>query len=79
MSDLISEVKAEAAYFSTINGQRGGYFIVNMTDASQLPAIAEPFFLWMNADIEAWPVMELADLQKAGPSIGAAVQKWGLV
>ena len=77
MTDLLAEIKAEAAYFTTINGQRGAYVIVNMNDASEIPAIAEPFFLWLNADIDWFPVMKPEDLAKAGPSIGAAVQKWG--
>jgi uncharacterized membrane protein len=77
MNELLTEIKAEAAYFTTINGQRGAYIIVNMNDASEMPAIAEPFFLWLNADIEWLPVMRPEDLAKAGPSIGAAVKKWG--
>ena len=77
MNDLVTSVKAEAVYFTTVNGQRGGYIIVNMDDASQLPAIAEPFFLYLHADIDVHPVMLLSDLQKAGPGIGAAAQKWG--
>jgi hypothetical protein len=77
MNDLLAEIKAEAAYFTTICGQRGAYIIVNMNDASEIPAIAEPFFLWLNADIEFFPAMRPEDLAKAGPSIGAAVQKWG--
>jgi hypothetical protein len=77
MSDLLAEVKAEAAYFTTINGERGGYLILNINEASEIPAIAEPFFLWLDADIDFQPVMKLEDLKKAGPAIGAAVQKWG--
>jgi hypothetical protein len=34
MQDLLKEVKSEAAYFTTICGNRGGYIIVNMDDAS---------------------------------------------
>jgi hypothetical protein len=77
MSELLAEIKAEAAYFSTIDGQRGAYVIVNMNDASEIPAIAEPFFLWLDADIEFLPAMRPEDLAKAGPSIGAVVNKWG--
>ena len=77
MNELLTEIKAEAAYFTTICGQRGAYIIVNINDASELPAIAEPFFLWLNANIDWIPVMKPEDLAKAGPSIGAAVKKWG--
>jgi hypothetical protein len=77
MQDLLTEIKAEAAYFSTICGNRGGYIVVNLDDASQMPAIAEPFFLWLNAEIDFVPVMTPQDLGKAEPAIAAAVKKWG--
>ena len=76
MKTLLSEIKAEAAYFTAVDGQRGGYIIVNMDDASQIPAVAEPIFLWLDADIEFIPVMLPQDLEKAGPAIAAAVKKW---
>ena len=77
MKQYLGDVKAEAAYFSAIDGQRGGYIVLNIDEASQIPAIAEPLFFWLEADMEFIPVMTPADLQKAGPSIAAAVQKWG--
>lgn len=77
MNELLTEIKAEAAYFTTVGGQRGAYIIVNLNDASEIPAISEPFFLWLNADIDFLPVMRPEDLAKASPSIGAAVKKWG--
>ncbi len=77
MQEILAEVKAEAAYFTTIEGRRGGYVIVNMDNASQMPAISEPFFIWLNAEIDFIPVMTLEDLGKAGPSIEAAFKKWG--
>ena len=77
MQRVLEEIKAEAAYFTTMDGQRGGYVVVSMDDASQIPAIAEPFFLWLNADIDFLPVMLPEDLGKAGPAIGAAVKNWG--
>ncbi len=76
MKQLLSDIKAEAAYFTAVNGQRGGYIVLNMDDASQIPSIAEPFFFWLKADLEFMPVMTPQDLEKAGPSIAAATQKW---
>ena len=76
MGKVLAEIGAEAAYFTAVDGQRGGYVIVNMQDASEIPAKAEPFFLWLNADVDFVPVMLPEDLAKAGPAIGAAVQKW---
>ena len=77
MQQLLSRVKAKAAYFTTMGGQRGGYVLVDMKDASQMPAIAEPFFLWLKADVTFIPVMRPEDLGKAGKSIAAAVRKYG--
>ena len=47
-----------------------------MQDASQIPAIAEPWFLAFNAGVEIHPVMVPDDLAKAGSSIEAAVKKY---
>ena len=77
MREVLTEIKAESAYFTTIDGCRGGYIIVNMDNPAQMPAIAEPFFHWMNAQIEFLPVMTPDDLEKAGPAIEKAVKKWG--
>ena len=77
MQEVLKEVKAEATYFTTINGSRGFYAVVNMTDASQMPAIAEPFFVWLQAEIDFLPVMTIEDLGKATNAIEAAFKKWG--
>lgn len=77
LQQYLADIKAEAAYFTTVDGQRGGYIVVDMKDASELPGIAEPLFLWLKADLECIPVMIPDDLAKAGPAIGAAMQKWG--
>jgi hypothetical protein len=77
IQQLLSEINAEAAYFTTVDGQRGGYIIVNFDDASKIPAIAEPLFYWFKADVEFIPVMLAEDLGKAGPAIEAAMKKWG--
>jgi hypothetical protein len=76
MQKVLQEVKAESAYFTTIDGCRGGYVIVNMNDASEIPRIAEPFFLWLNANIDFIPVMTPQDLGKAAPAIEEAARKW---
>ncbi|MCX6286631.1 MAG: hypothetical protein NTY96_05910 [Bacteroidetes bacterium] len=77
MHELLGDIKAEAAYFTTICGHRGAYIVLNINDASEIPAIAEPFFLWLGADVDFLPVMTPEDLAKGGPAIGAAVHKWG--
>lgn len=77
MREILLEIKAENAYFTTIDGCRGAFLVVNLDNASQMPAVSEPFFLWLNAEIDFYPVMSPEDLEKAGPSIEKAVKKWG--
>ena len=73
----LEETKPEAADFIADGGQRTALLIVDMNDAFQLPAIAEPWFLALNASIEATPAMVAEDLEKAGPAIAQAVEKYG--
>jgi hypothetical protein len=48
-----------------------------MDDTSQIPAIAEPFFLWLKADVSFSPVMRPADLAKGDQGIKSAIKNWG--
>jgi hypothetical protein len=50
--------------------------VFEMQDASQIPAIAEPWFLAFNASIEIHPVMVPGDLAKAGGAIEKAVKTY---
>ena len=74
---ILEEQKPEAIYFIAEGGKRTGIMVINMDDASQLPSIAEPWFLALNASIEVTPAMVPEDLQKAGPAIESAVQTYG--
>ena len=76
IQSILDELKPEAAYFTDSNGQRTGLIFLDMQDASQIPAIAEPWFLAFNASIELHPVMIPDDLAKAGIAIDKAVQKY---
>jgi hypothetical protein len=77
IESILGQQKPEAAYFAAENGKRTGILIINMQDASEIPAIAEPWFLALNAAIEVTPVMVPADLQKAAPAIAQAVKTYG--
>ena len=76
IQSILAELKPEAAYFTDDKGQRTGYIVLDMQDASQIPAIAEPWFLAFNAGIEIHPVMVPADLAKAGSAIERAVKTY---
>lgn len=77
LQDVLGELKPEAAYFTAQSGRRGGFIVFDLQDPSQIPAVAEPFFLAFNAEVELTPVMTAADLQKAGSGIEQAVKKYG--
>jgi len=73
---IVDSLKPEAAYFTAVgSGERGGFIVFDMKDTSQIPAIAEPFFLGYNARITFSPVMNAQDLANAGPGIEKAVKE----
>lgn len=72
---ILDEQKPEAAYFTDRNGRRGAVLIVDLPDASRMPALAEPWFLTFNADIELHVVMSAQDLAASG--LAELGKKWG--
>jgi Domain of unknown function (DUF3303) len=74
---ILEQQKPEAAYFIADGGKRTGILIIDIKDASDIPRIAEPWFLALNASIEATPAMVPEDLQKARPAIEQAVKSFG--
>jgi hypothetical protein len=74
MQKILADAKPEAAYFGDRDGHRGGIIVVNMDHASQIPALAEPWFLGFNASVEFSIVMTPEDLGRAG--LEALGKKW---
>ena len=77
IQSILDEQKPEAVYFLASNGKRTALLFIDINDPSELPGIAEPWFLAFNASLECTPAMTPEDLAKAGPAIEAAVKKYG--
>lgn len=63
---VIGEIRPEAVYFSARNGKRGGTMVVDLPNASAIPAVAEHLFLAFEATVEFDPCMSPEDLANAG-------------
>ena len=64
MMSAIQELKPEAAYFYPENGKRACLMVFDMKDPSQIPLVAERFFVELNAEVTLTPVMNADDLKK---------------
>ena len=75
---ILADLKPEAAYFfADDHGNRSGSIVFDLKDTSQIPAVAEPWFLAFNAKVSLRPVMNPQDLAKAGPAITKAAKQYG--
>jgi len=74
---MMEDLKPEAAYFHAVDGDRGGFLVVNMQDSSQIADIAERLFFGLNAKIELVPVMTADDLRKGLSGVQATIQRYG--
>jgi hypothetical protein len=63
---ILEAVKPEAVYFTEHGGQRGAVLVVDLPDASKIPALAEPWYLTFEAAVEFRVVMLPDDLGRSG-------------
>jgi hypothetical protein len=78
MASILEDLQPEAAYFTDVDGTRGGFLVVNMENGSQLPALTEPLLLGVGATVHMQPVMTPEDLRgAAGEALQEMGQKYG--
>lgn len=71
---ILETIQPEAAYFTEHEGKRGAILVVNIRTESDVPALAEPFFLNFQADCKFRILMSPQDLQKS--DLQALGKKW---
>jgi hypothetical protein len=73
---ILADLKPEAAYFTEDGGERTGWVFFDMKNSSDLPAIAEPWFLAFNANVTIRPAMTPQDLADGMPGMQQAVKTY---
>jgi hypothetical protein len=72
---ILEDIKPDAVYFSEQGGKRSATLIVDVADGTRVPAIAEPWFLTFNADVQFHVLMSPEELGRSG--LGDLGKKWG--
>jgi len=70
LQGVMEIMQPEAVYIGPADGERRVLIFFDLKDASDIPAITEPFFQKMNASVELMPVMNLDDLQAGIAKLG---------
>ena len=66
LEKILEATKPESIHFTEIHGKRTAVVVVDLPDASKIPALSEPWFPTFEADVQLPPAMTAADLQRAG-------------
>ena len=72
---ILEAQKPEAVYFTELQGRRTAIMVVELPDASKIPALAEPWFLTFEADVQVHPTMTPDDLKRGG--LDVLGKSWG--
>ncbi|MFI0430273.1 panthothenate synthetase [Mariniflexile sp. HMF6888] len=71
---VIDDIKPESIYFTEQEGNRGAVMVVEVANASDIPSIAEPWFLNFEAICEFRIAMSPDDLMKS--NLTKLAEKW---
>lgn len=75
MGQIIESTKPESIYFTEIDGTRSVVMVVEVSNASDVPSIAEPWYLNFEAECEFRIAMSPDDLMNA--NLEKLGKKWG--
>jgi hypothetical protein len=74
MRAILEDAKPEHVWMSERDGKRGGIVVVDVNSASDIPRLAEPWFLTLNAQVEFRIAMTPQELGAA--DLDALGKKW---
>jgi hypothetical protein len=77
MQAIIADLRPEAVYLVDERGRRTAMIFFDLADASEIPAVVEPFMHAFNAEIELHPVMVPDDLAKGMPAAVERLKRYG--
>jgi hypothetical protein len=66
MKQILDAIKPEHVWLSERNGKRGAILIVHVENPADVPRLAEPWFLSLNAEVEFRVAMTPEDLGRSG-------------
>jgi len=64
LDKVFSSIKPEATYFLSMRGKRCCMAFFDLKSPADIPVIAEPFFMGLNAEVEFIPVMNPEELKQ---------------
>lgn len=74
LASSLEALNAEAAYFVAEDGMRTALIFFEMSDSTEIPSAAEPFFTKLGAEVTISPAMNVEEMQ-AG--VGKAMEAAG--
>ncbi|UXX94287.1 hypothetical protein N7U49_23350 [Streptomyces sp. AD2-2] len=63
IQESLEQIKPEAAYFTAENGKRTALVFFDLKDPTDIPAISEPLFLNLGAELTYAPVMNSQEVE----------------
>lgn len=73
MKRAMESLKPEAAYFYAENGKRHAMYVFDLKSPSDIPVVAEPFFMGLQADVQIYPCMNAEEVAAGIAKVGAGV------
>jgi len=73
MQQAMDTLKPEAAYFYAESGKRLAMYVFDLKSPSDIPVVAEPFFLGLNADVQLYPCMNAEEVAAGVAKVGTGV------